>query len=62
MQVQSVQSALKFQPIQDRRSPVNWRVEALNSKGSDVFVAIFYGPYAQQRAEEYAKFKNSNKQ
>ena len=62
MQVQSVQSALKFQPIQDRLSPFNWRVEALNSKGSDVFVAIFYGPYAQQRAEEYARFKNSSNQ
>jgi hypothetical protein len=62
MQLQTVQSALKFQPIQDRLSPFNWRVEAINSRGSDVFVAIFYGPNAQQRAEEYAKFKNSSKQ
>ena len=59
MEVQTFQPSLKFQPVQDRLSPFNWRVEAINSKGSDVFVAIFYGPYAQQRAEEYAKFKNN---
>ena len=36
----------------------NFRVEAVDIKTGDVFVTIFSGPLAKERAEEYAKFKN----
>lgn len=35
-----------------------WRVEALNEEG-ECFIAIFSGPQAQARAEEYAAWKNA---
>lgn len=35
-----------------------WRVEAINEDGDgEVYVAIFSGPEAKERAEEYAEFK-----
>jgi hypothetical protein len=37
-----------------------WRVEAIDyDKDGQIYVAIFCGPQAQARAEEYARFKNS---
>lgn len=59
MQAQTAQSTLKFEAVQDRTSPNDWRVEAIDIKAGDVFVALFCGPSAQERAEEYARFKNS---
>jgi hypothetical protein len=49
---------LNFEAIRDKITPDDWRVEALNSRTGDVFVAIFSGPLAKERAEEYARFKN----
>jgi len=37
--------------------PREWRVEAISDDG-DCYVTIFTGPDAQQRAEEYAEWKN----
>ncbi len=34
-----------------------WRAEAIDSEGR-VFVAIFTGPAAKERANEYASWKN----
>ena len=34
-----------------------WHVEATDSEGR-VFVAVFSGPQAQARAQEYAEWKN----
>jgi hypothetical protein len=37
-----------------------WRVEAINYDGDgEVYLAIFSGPSARERAEEYAAFKTS---
>lgn len=57
MQVQT--STLKFEALQDMTSPNEWRVEAIDIKAGDVFIAIFCGPLAEERANEYARFKNS---
>jgi hypothetical protein len=59
MQVETAAS-LRFEVIQDRLYPSDWRVEALNSKTGDIFVAIFCGTLAKERAIEYADFKNKN--
>jgi hypothetical protein len=37
-----------------------WRVEAIDSEGR-VFVTIFSGPAAKERAKEYAAWKNERK-
>jgi hypothetical protein len=40
--------------------PGDYRVEAIDKDGDgEVFIAIFVGPDAQARAEEYAEWKNS---
>jgi hypothetical protein len=59
MQAQSAATTLKFEVTQDRKSPEEWRAEAIDIKAGDVFVAIFCGPLAEERAKEYADFKNS---
>jgi hypothetical protein len=46
--------------IEDRRHTGDFRVEAINSGGDgEVYTAIFVGPDAKARAEEYAEWKNS---
>lgn len=37
-----------------------WRVEAIDDeKDGQVYVTIFAGPEAEERAREYAEFKNA---
>ena len=50
--------ALQYKALQDKAASMEWRVEAIDSKSGDVFVAIFCGPLAETRANEYADFKN----
>lgn len=40
--------------------PGSWRVEAIDTQSGDCFVTIFYGPDSQQRAAEYAEWKNGS--
>jgi hypothetical protein len=61
MQVQTAPvSKISFQVIKDKNTPNDWRVEAIDSKSGDVFVAIFCGSLAQDRAIEYAEYKNTH--
>jgi hypothetical protein len=61
MQVQlATKIALQFEAFQDKENPADWRVEAIDIKAGDVYTAIFVGPLAEQRATEYAEFKNRN--
>ncbi len=59
MQVQTA-SSLKFEALQDKENPMDWRVESLDMKSGDVYIAIFSGPLAETRAIEYAQFKNGH--
>ncbi len=54
-----VQTALQYTVSQDKKQTSDWRVEALDIKAGDALVAIFCGPSAKDRAEEYARFKNA---
>jgi hypothetical protein len=50
---------MEYEIIEDKLSCGDYRVEAINKDGDgEVFIAIFVGPSAQTRAEEYAKWKN----
>lgn len=51
---------LKYEAFQDNQNQADWRVECLDMKAGDVYVAIFSGPLAKERASEYADFKNKN--
>jgi hypothetical protein len=51
--------AVRYEAFQDRDELSNWRVEGIDSKAGDVYIAIFAGPIAEQRASEYADFKNN---
>lgn len=59
MQAQTTQATLSYEVLRDKTSPNDWRVESIDIKAGDVFVAIFSGPLAEQRAIEYAEFKNA---
>ena len=49
---------MDWEVIEDRQHPGHWRVEAINHEGDgEVYVAIFSGPGARERAEEYAAWK-----
>lgn len=50
-----------FEVIGDRTTDSGdvWRVEAINYEGDgEVYVAVFSGPGAEERAHEYADWKN----
>ena len=52
---------LQFETIEDKMHPDDYRVEAIDSEGDgEVYTAIFVGPDAKQRAEEYAQWKNAH--
>jgi hypothetical protein len=50
---------MNYEAAADRKSPNDWRVEAIDFENEgNVYVTIFSGPNAQERAEEYANWKN----
>ncbi len=49
---------MDWEVIEDRHHQGHWRVEATTSEG-EVYVAIFSGPDAHARAEEYSAWKAS---
>jgi hypothetical protein len=49
---------MTYEIMKSSLTPDEWRVEAIDTTTGDCYVALFSGPRAQQRAEEYAGFKN----
>lgn len=47
---------MEYEAFEDQKHSGDWRVEAFDEDGR-CFVAIFAGPEAKQRAEEYARWK-----
>jgi hypothetical protein len=43
----------------DKEYPNDWHVETTDRDTGDVFIALFSGPYAEQKAREYAKWLES---
>ena len=46
-----------YEVIESRSFPGHWHAESVDSEGR-VFVAVFSGPNAMERAAEYADWKN----
>jgi len=49
---------IEYIPFADQQVEGDWRVEAINEKEGEVYIAIFSGPGCEKRAHEYAAFKN----
>lgn len=52
-QPQSKEIAMNWTVAADREFPNDWRVEAIEEGSGDIFVAVFSGPDAEERAREY---------
>ena len=48
---------LKYEVTESPEFSGHWHVEAIDDEGR-VFVAVFSGPEAEERAREYADWKN----
>jgi hypothetical protein len=58
--ISKAQDTLSFEAIESQGAVDEWRVEAINHAGDgEVYVALFSGPMAQERALEYAEWKNA---
>ena len=52
---------MEYEVYEVAESRHQWRVEAIDhDQDGQVFVTIFSGPEAKERAEEYAAWKNQN--
>ncbi len=50
---------MHYEVIEDKNTPDTWRVEAIgHTSDGEVYVAIFSGPGARDRAMEYGDWKN----
>lgn len=51
--------SLHYETIEDKLQSGDYRVEAIDAeRDGDVYIAIFVGPDAEARANEYASWKN----
>jgi hypothetical protein len=51
---------MNYEVLQDRQFPTDWRVEAIDTGSGEIYVAIFAGPNAKERAQQFADWQNSN--
>jgi hypothetical protein len=51
---------MEYEVFEDKRQPHDWRVEAFDDDGG-CYVAIFSGPDAKRRAQEYATWKSEQR-
>ena len=51
---------LKYEVAEDKLYPGDWRAEATDHESEgECYIVIFAGLKAEERAREYAEFKNS---
>ncbi len=49
---------MEWECFEDRKNRGDWRVEAIDfDNEGEVYVTIFSGPHARERAQEYAAMK-----
>lgn len=55
----TAKTATRYEVAQSVNAIEEWRVEGIDyDRDGQVYVAIFSGPQARERAEEYVNFKN----
>lgn len=56
---QVIETGLIYAVVPSRHVPGEWRAEAIDlAVDGECYVVIFSGPNSQERAEEYAAWKN----
>ena len=55
-----MEQAISYELAESNGYSGEWRVEAIGPDG-EVYVAIFSGPKAKERAAEYAEWKNARR-
>ena len=50
---------MRHEVFADKEFPNDWRVEAIDRDSGDIFVAVFSGPDAEERAREYASWQEA---
>lgn len=56
----AVKTAVEYEVARSRYTPDSYVVEAIDyDSDGEIYAALFSGPGAKERAEEYARFKNS---
>ena len=53
---------MKTTVFAEKEFPNDWHVEMIEPDSGDIFVAVFSGPDAEERAREYAKWQESKQQ
>lgn len=54
---------MNYEAFADKLDANSWRVEAIDFENEGVvYVSVFFGPRAKERAEEYAQWQNGIKQ
>ena len=54
---------MNFEVFVDEKTPGDWRVEAIDFENEgNIYVAVFSGPNAQVRANDYAQWQNEIRQ
>lgn len=48
-----------YEVTPDEKFPNEWRCEAIDQKTGDIYVAVFAGPDAEERARDYASWQQS---
>jgi hypothetical protein len=57
----ATRSSATYEALQDKLNPCDWRVEGINYEcDGEIYVTIFSGPLAHERAIEYAEFKSNS--
>ena len=53
------QTTVKYEVAKSRSAPIEYVVEGIDYENDgQIYGALFNGPQAKERAEEYARFKN----
>jgi hypothetical protein len=58
MSATATKAGIQYEAVKDKSNPEDWRAEYVDIKTGDIMVAVFSGPLAEERAREYAEFKN----
>jgi hypothetical protein len=55
------EKTVQYEAVESKGHPGEWRVEAINQESDgEVYVTIFSGPKARERAREYAEWKKTS--
>ena len=61
-QLDAQEAVMRWTIFADKKFPNDWHVEAIDRESGDIYVAVFSGPDAENRARKYADWQQSQLQ